>query len=112
MEKIRNLHNWDKGFDEGYHYWEEGDKERKNGHIKRAIELFDKSRYNGYNAPALYNSYAMVFRELKVYDNEIAILDEAIEQMKSENVSEITVLKFKERREKAIALRQKQNREQ
>lgn len=54
----------------------------------------------------------MVFRVLKDYDNEIAILDEAIERMKSENVSEITVLKFKERREKAIALRQKQNREQ
>ncbi|GGA74905.1 GIY-YIG nuclease family protein [Ornithinibacillus halotolerans] len=105
LKDIRNLHDWSKGFDEGHSYWEQGDSERKNGNIEKAIELFDKARYNGYDAPALYNSYAMAYRKLKDYDNEIGILDEAIERLTKDNEPP---MKFKERRERAIALIQKQ----
>ena len=51
---------------------------RKNGKVDEAIALFDKARYNGYDAPALYDSYAKAYRKIKDYDNEILILDKAI----------------------------------
>ena len=66
------------GFYKGYEYWYTGDNLRKNGNIEDAIKMFDKARYNGYNAPALYLSYARAYRQLKDYENEIDILDEAI----------------------------------
>lgn len=111
LKDIKNLHDWEKGFDEGMPYWEKGDKERKVGNLGRAIELFDKARYHGYNAPALYKSYAMTFRKLKDYDNEVAIIDEAIERLRSEkiNIKEIHFMELKERRAKALALKQKIN---
>lgn len=106
LKEIKNLNNWERGFDKGYPFYEEGNKERKSGNILRAIELFDKARFNGYNAPALYSSYAMAYRKLKDYDNEIAILDEAIERMKSEKGSyETRIMEFNERRAKAFALK-------
>lgn len=106
LKDIKNLHVWEKGFDEGYPYYQEGDKERKAGNILGAIELFDKARYNGYNAPALYSSYAMAYRKLKDYDNEIAILNEAIERLKSEQGNnETRIMEFNERRAKALALK-------
>lgn len=111
LKDIRNLNNWEKGYDEGMSYWEEGDEHRKDGNIKRAIELFDIARYNGYNAPALYNSYAMAYRKLKDYDNEIAILDEAIDRLSSEDINrnEIIIIKNKERRERALSLKERNN---
>lgn len=109
LKDIRNLHDWSKGFDEGKPYWDEGDKKRKEGNLEQAIELFDKARYNGYEAPALYNSYAMAYRKLKDYDNEITILDEAMERLQLEKNNETTIMKFKERRDKALALKQKQH---
>lgn len=91
-------------------YWETGDKERKAGNLEKAIELFDKARYNGYNAPALYKSYAMVFRKLKDYDNEIAIINECIERLRAEemNVNQNIIISMKDRRAKAFELKQKQ----
>ncbi|WP_340398415.1 GIY-YIG nuclease family protein [Paenibacillus sp. FSL H8-0079] len=101
LQDIKHLNNWEKGFDEGFSYWEEGEIERKKGRLEKAIELFDIARYNGYNAPALYKSYAMSYRKLKDYDNEIAILSEALVRYPS--------LELKERREKSLELRQKIN---
>lgn len=108
LKNIKNLHNWEKGYDEGMLYWEQGDRERKDGNLEIAIELFDKARYNGYDAPALYRSYAMAYRKLKDYDNEIAIIDEAIERLGIEN-NNTTIMKLKERRKKSLLLKQKQN---
>ncbi|GAA3347837.1 hypothetical protein GCM10017717_23060 [Deinococcus persicinus] len=106
LKDIKNLNNWEKGFDKGYPYYIEGDKERKSGNIAVAIELFDKARFYGYNAPALYSSYAKAYRKLKDYDNEIAILDEAIERMKSERGNyETRIIEFNERRTKALELK-------
>lgn len=80
INKIRNSNDWEKGFDQGFPYYEKGESLRKAGNIEEAIELYDKARFFGYEAPALYNSYAMAYRKLKDYDNEIAILDEGIER--------------------------------
>lgn len=81
LSEIRNAENWDKGFKIGFPYWEKGEDERKSGNIVLAIELFDKARLNGYAAPALYTSYALAYRQLKDYSNEIIILDEGIARM-------------------------------
>ncbi|MGE7888995.1 GIY-YIG nuclease family protein [Bacillus cereus] len=110
LSEIKNLHNWDRGFDEGMPYWEKGDKERKAGNLEKAIELFDKARYNGYNAPALYKSYTMAFRKLKDYDNEIAIIDECIERLHAEkiNANSNIIMGMRDRRSKALELKQKQ----
>ncbi|WP_028543342.1 DNA polymerase III subunit epsilon [Paenibacillus taiwanensis] len=109
LSEIKNIHNWDRGIDEGMPYWEKGDKERKMGNLEKAIELFDKARYNGYNAPALYISYAMVFRKLKDYDNEVAIIDECIERLRAEkiNVNQNIIIGMRDRRAKALELKQK-----
>lgn len=78
MSEIYNLGNEEKGFKMGFPYWEQGESERKSGNFARAIELFDKARLNGYVSPALYDSYALTYRSLKDYSNEISILDEGI----------------------------------
>lgn len=109
LESIHNLNNWDKGYDEGHQYWEQGDRLRKDGEIETAISLFDKSRYNGYCSIALYESYAMAYRTLKDYDNEISILDEGIKRHKR---YKIAVEKLKARRNKAIQLFYKQQEHQ
>ncbi len=99
LDKIRNATNWEKGFDDGYPYWERGEIARKDGRINEAIDLFDKARYNGYNAPALYGSYAKAYRKNKDYDNEIVILEEGIVR---EINTDVGVLEA--RRDKAIKL--------
>lgn len=103
LSQIKNLHNWDKGFDAGFEYWEQGESERKNGSLEKAIQLFDKARYNGYFAPAMYKSYAMAYRKLKDLDNEIAILDEAIERFRTEDRDySQEILSFEDQKRKAI----------
>lgn len=103
LSQIKNLHNWDAGFNAGYKYWEEGDAERKAGNIEKAIKLFDKARYYGYFAPVLYSSYAKAYRKLKDLDNEIAILNEAIERYQSEK-SDYSQLVIDCERQKAKAI--------
>lgn len=64
--------------DEGFEYWRLGERERKTGQLEKALELFDKARAAGYDCPALYSSYAMIYRKYKDYEKEIAISEEAI----------------------------------
>ena len=98
LTEIRNAENQEQGFKIGFPYWEEGEAERLDGNLAQAIELFDKARLNGYGCPALYDSYAMAYRRLKDYSNEIAILDEAITRLPGNSS------RWKARREKAIKL--------
>ena len=102
---IRNKNNWENGYDEGYPFWEKGDNLRKEGNVEDAIKLFDQARYNGYDAPVLYDSYAMAYHKLKDYANEIDILDEGIVR---ERKNGITVSRLEARRDKAIQLLYKQ----
>lgn len=108
LSQIKNKNNWNKGFKDGFKYWEEGENERKAGNLEKAIELFDTARYNGYYAPALYESYGKAYRKLKDYDNEIAIIDEEIERYiaDSGSTSQYT-LKLEEQKKKAIEKKRK-----
>lgn len=102
---IRNKNNWENGYDEGYPFWEKGDNLRKEGNVEDAIKLFDQARYNGYDAPVLYDSYAMAYHKLKDYANEIDILDEGIVR---ERKNGINVSRLEARRDKAMQLLYKQ----
>ncbi|MCQ9210589.1 exonuclease domain-containing protein [Granulicatella seriolae] len=99
LNKIRNIGDWEKGFDLGYPYWERGEAARKSGKIDEAIFLFDKARYNGYDAPVLYDSYAKAYRKNKDYDNEILILEEGILRKTNHDIGTLEA-----RRNKAIKL--------
>ena len=105
LSGIHNKNNWEKGYDEGYPFWEKGDNLRKEGNVEDAIKLFDQARYNGYDAPVLYDSYAMAYHKLKDYANEIDILDEGIVR---ERKNGINVSRLEARRDKAIQLLYKQ----
>lgn len=116
LQNVRNLQwfcvkTFEYSETKGCRIGKKGDKERKVGNLERTIELFNIARYNGYNAPALYTSYAIIYRKLKDYNNEVAIIDEAIERLRSEkiNVNQIHIRELKERRAKALALKLKQN---
>lgn len=85
LSNIQNSNDWDKGFKIGFPYYEKGEAVRKEGKLVEAIAYYDKARAVGYNAPALYRSYAMVYRKLKEYDQEIEILEEAVARSKGEN---------------------------
>ena len=108
LKNIKNQNNWEKGFDEGYEFWFKGDKIRKEGNLHEAIRLFDKARYNGYLAPALYRSYAMTYRSLKDYDNEIEILKEGIKRL-CEDGGDTAALSLETRLSKAKELKLKSN---
>ena len=101
IEQIKNVDNWEKGFDEGFPFFEKGEILRKEGNVDEAILLFDEARNNGYLAPALYTAYAKAYRKLKDYDNEIAILDEGLERL-SKDTNPTILNGWKSQREKAI----------
>lgn len=105
LNDIKNFNNWEKGFDAGYKYWENGENLRKSGNYHEAIKQYDLSRYNGYESVVLYDSYAMAYHQLKDYDNEIDILDEGINRLSEKyNISSLY-----SRRDKAVQILYKQN---
>lgn len=65
--------------DTGFKYWEAGDKARINGDLDDALRLFQRAEIVGYNCPALYTSYAMLYRKRKDYKQEIAITEKALQ---------------------------------
>ena len=103
LSNIRNRNNWEKGYDDGFKYWEEGEAERKAGRIEKAIQLFDLARYNGYLSSVLYDSYAKAYRKTKDLDNEIDILNEAIERYRAqEGDNSQIIIVFDEQKKKAL----------
>lgn len=86
----------------GFDYYERGSYEG-------AIEYFDKARAKGCVDPSMFHYYAVMFRKLKDYDNEIDILNEAIlrYQAYNQDVYGGHILDFKKRRDKAIELMKK-----
>ena len=103
LSNIRNLNNWEKGFSDGFKYWEEGETERKAGRIEKAIQLFDLARFNGYFFSVLYDSYAKAYRKTKDLDNEIDILNEAIDRYRAqEGDNSQIIIEFSEQKKKAL----------
>jgi len=108
LDQIKNKNDWDKGFDEGFEFFEKADRLRKDGDLTEALKLLDEARFLGYNAPALYNSYAMLFKKLKCYDDEIAILREGLERTEDYGGSSENILNdWNARIARAMELRSK-----
>ena len=99
ISQIKNLGNFDKGFEAGFGIYEQAEEIRKNGDIEEAIKLYDKARSVGYVMPALYTAYAKAFRKIKDYDNEIVIIEEFMQLNPDTQYGELEA-----RREKAIEL--------
>lgn len=99
LSQIKNYGNFDKGFEAGFPMYEHAEELRKAGDIEAAILLYDKARAVGYDAPALYVSYAKAFRKIKDYANEIVIVEEFMERNPKTQYGELEA-----RREKAIEL--------
>lgn len=85
LNHILNSGDWHAGYDKGSPYYYKGEDARKAGDLREAIRLFDLARYHGYCAPALYNSYAMAYHQLKDYANEIVICEEGINRNAEKN---------------------------
>lgn len=64
--------------DRGLVFWRQGENLRKDGRFAEAIQLYDRAREVGYTCPVLYESYAMVYRREGKFEEEIAILEEAL----------------------------------
>lgn len=60
----------------GMGYYAQGDALKRIGNLEDALLLYNKARYYGYNVPALYESYAVTFRKLGRFQDEVDILDE------------------------------------
>lgn len=85
LTEIKNLYDSSAGFKDGNIYWRKGEQYRKAGDLYTAIDYYDKARFNGYDAPALYNSYLISFRKLKEYNEELEILNEVIMRCINQN---------------------------
>ena len=81
-----------------------GESYRKAERLDEALALFDKAKEKGYCSPALYESYAKVYRKTKEYEKEISVLEEGIDALTIRNdpIDLLTV-----RKEKAEALLEK-----
>ena len=95
----------DKSFEQGFRHWSKGEEARAQGDFENALRLFDLAQSVGYSSPALYTSYAKVYRKLKDYESEISILDEALNQFKGDIAD-----RFQYRRSRAKSLLQAQQR--
>lgn len=117
LDEIKNKKDWQKGYEEGFSYYEQAEILRKKGskeEILSSISLLDLARNDGYLTSELYEAYGKAYRKLKDYQNEILICEEGIEHLSdSENGDmarlferEIGVLEA--RKNKAIQLLYKQ----
>lgn len=67
---------------------------------QQMVQLYNNGKpHNGYDVPALYDSYAKAYRKIMDYDNEILILDEGIMRKTRYDVGTLKV-----RRDKAMKL--------
>lgn len=100
ISKIKNLHDWDKGFSQGFPYYLKGLEYVDEGNLYAAIAYYNNARMQGYDAPALYTSYADAFHKMKMYSEEIEILKEGMKRDGSSQKGEL----FEKRIQKALQL--------
>lgn len=89
--------------------WSRGDDYRKAERFDEALALFNMAKDKGYCAPALYESYSMLYRKTKEYEKELNALDEGITVMIEHNYRTDRLMM---RRQKAAELLEKSRAEQ
>lgn len=98
-DELEALRCGQKDIEKGFEFYYEGEYES-------AIKFFDKAREKGCIDPVMFNYYAVMYRKLKDYDNEIDILSEAIFRYENLNpdIYGKHILDFKKRQKKAYDL--------
>lgn len=72
--------------DKGYEQWAAGEEARRAGDFDRALTLYQSAEAEGYNCPALYTSYAVLYRKLKDYEKEIAVTEKAMQKLEPSEI--------------------------
>lgn len=90
--------------DHGYSLWAEGETARVQGDFDKAFELFKRAESEGYNCPAIFTSYAMIYRKQKDYEKEIAILEKALKIFDGDPSATSSMNKFLDRKRRAQEL--------
>ena len=67
--------------DSGYEHWFAGEEARRAGDFDMALTLFQLAESEGYNCPAIYTSYVMIYRKRKDYAQEIAVAERALQHL-------------------------------
>lgn len=83
----------------GYEHWLKGEQTRIAGNLDDAIVLFQLAESEGYNNPALYISYAKIYRKRKEYEQEISIIEKALQTFTG-----VEAIHFSERRDRVKEL--------
>lgn len=102
LPSIRNLRDTDAGYRQGSPSYYAAEELRKVERYEDALIMLNKARALGYDAPALYTSYVTIYRKLKRYDQELAMIDEFLSRKTYGKENQ-----FRERREKVLALIEK-----
>ena len=93
---------FDRGFEQGFPYYEKGEEYRKNKNYEKALEQYDRAKSKGYAAPALYRGYVRVYKQLKEYEKAVASIDEAIAKNKNYHFNSAAFENLIEEKEKLL----------
>lgn len=89
-------------FDNSFPLFKKGEELSKGGNQEEALVYLKKAYENGYREIPLYHRFTIVYRSLKMYDEEIYCIDKIISELDND-VSD----GWRKRREKAIHLKNK-----
>ena len=98
---------FDRGFEQGFSYYEKGEEYRKKKEYEKALEQYNLARRKGYAAPALYRGFVQVYKQLKEYDKAIACIDECIAYDKKYHFNSVAFEKLVEEKAKLLKMLQK-----
>ena len=108
QESIKANEDFDRGFKQGFPYYEKGEEYRKNKEYEKALEQYDLARSKGYAAPALYRGYVRVYKQLKEYEKAVASIDEAIAYDKKYHFNSVGFEELVKEKEKLLEKIKKQ----
>ena len=104
-------HSYDSGYWQGAEYYRLGEEQRREGNFEAALQLLEKAHREGYHIAAVYISMAKIYRKLKGYESEIAILEKGLSVCDPPTGKE-ALLNRKERAQELLIRHQKKETEE
>jgi len=102
-EKLEKYENEERLLNNSVSLSEKGSKLEKEGKIDEAIKVYEKNIESGcYPAAFSFKRLSVIYRGRKDYDNELRVIERAIEAMP-------TIIEFIKRKQKVLNLIQKEN---
>lgn len=106
-EKLTEQKRKDKALSDTAKNNNKGIEYEKDGNIKAAIRVYKKNLEIGYPATYSYDRLMIIYRKEKKIDEEIAVIDRALEIFASDPRYEKNIVKWNDRRDKAVSLKTK-----